>query len=873
MRRMMLTILICAVLTASSIYAQADTVSLLGIDIFDSNIGKKHISDFSGGKPKIALALSGGGARGIAQIGIIKVLENEGIDFDLICGTSMGGLIGGFYAAGISIDSIENIARNLDWVDFFSNRPQRSTQFITQKESGENSIITLRFRGTEIYIPSGVTTGQKLNSFLTYVTSRLDYIYDNSFDSLPIPLRICAVDLVSGNLMVFDGGSLGNALRATTSFPLAFEPFEMDSMLLVDGGLLQPIPVETALEEKSDFVIAVNTTSDILAFEDINDPLDIINTTTTIMQLELKEKELELADIEIRPELGNIEATDFTRVDDLIKAGEKAALKALPEIRRKLSELREKQKHDSIKVDSLKLMASPFLIETESFISEDGEDELIVSTQGAREHLTSAAQSGILSNAEIYITNSEKRILHISAQPTFRLDKLTINGTDLFTDNSLLQAAGLEYDDYITFTNLNNLREAAFEFLNSAGYDLAFVEITRDANAPGTLVADVNEGRISGFRISGNNRTRSWVIKRNFLLKEGEPYSIARADSGLANIYGSGLFTEVRLNLEHQENGILVHIRVKEKFSGFLRLGLHYDEYYRTETFLDIGNSNLFGFGQEAFLSVLYGEFRQDFSLNFRADRIYETWYNYLLKIYHNRLEREIYRDNQSLGKREERRSGFEFTLGNQLSGLGNLGLSFGISRIRIEHTDQRVNHTGITHLALSSRVDTRDRSVFTTSGSRFHIRLEFAFDLLWGEENYQKGVIDWIGFYPVTNFMHLIPALSLSISANPLPPSEKFYMGGSRTLYGYREFELEGDKLFNGNLGVRFKLPYHFYISSRFDLGNVWVNWDEVRIDDLLHGYGLMISYDSYLGPLSISYGRNNYGHDRYYLNLGYDF
>ncbi len=865
--------LIYLLLIMSAAMAQSDTTALFEADIFSKQSEKGSVYDTSAAKHKIALALSGGGARGISQIGIIRVLEKENIGIDLICGTSMGGLIGGLYSAGIPIDSIETIARTMDWIDFFSNRPQRSTQFITQKESGENSIITLRFRGTDIYIPSGVTSGQKLNSFLYYVTSRPDYVFGNSFDNLPIPLRICAVDLVSGNQLVFDSGSLGNSIRATTSFPLAFEPFELDSMLLVDGGLLEPIPVETALRKGADFVIAVNTTSDILPFEDINDPLDIINTTSTIMQLELKEKELELADVAIKPELGDIEATDFSKVRELIRAGEKAAIEALPEIRKRLSELENRDYDDSIMVDSINLMVSPFLIEAKSFLSHGGKGKYAFSPQAMRKHINSAIENGLIFQAEVYITNSPKRILHIIAQPTFRLHSLLINGTSEITSPEVLKSAGIDYGDYANLTNLRLLKEAATEIMLSKGYDLAFVEIGQSDQKEGLVVLEVDEGRIAGFKISGNYRTRSWVIKRNFLLKEGEPYSIARADSGLANIYGSGLFTEVRLNLEHRDQGLLVHIKVKEKYSGFMRLGLHYDEYYRTEAFLDIGNSNLFGFGQEAFLGILYGEFRKDFSVNLRADRIYETWYNYLLRVYHNRLEREIYDNYESLGKREERRSGFEFTLGNQLSGLGNLGLSFGISRVRLEHVNRTVTHTGITYLALGSRVDTRDRFVFPSKGSHFNIRLEFAFDLLWGEENYQKGEINWKGYYPITSFMHLVPALRLSISANPLPVSEKFYMGGSSSLYGFRQFELEGDKLLNSNLGLRFKLPYRFYITSRFDMGNVWINWDEVRIDDLLHGYGLMISYDSYVGPLSISYGRSNFGHDRYYLSLGYDF
>jgi NTE family protein len=873
MKILVLTILVLFAL-GSAENSLADTKQLIHLDIFDQkSIEKAAMLDYA--PPlRIGLALSGGGARGLAQIGIIKVLDEEGIKFDLICGTSMGGLIGGLYASGMPIDSLGKVALALDWAEFFSNRPMRSTQFITQKEYGENTILTLRFRGTKVHIPSGVTTGQKLNSFLAQVTSRSDYIYNDSFDSLPIPLRICAVDLVSGNEIIFRNGSLGDAMRATTSFPLAFAPFELHDMLLVDGGLLEPIPVQTAINEGADFVIAVNTTSDILGIDDINDPIDIINTTTTIMQLEQKERELALADIVIKPEIEEITATDFSRVAELIKAGEAATRKALPQIREKIDSKRESDLFtDAITIDSLEINASPFLIEPQSFTLKDEKGRLTFSLQAARSHLLAFIKNGMLTSADIWLQSSEPKIIKIDAMPTVRLSAIEIKGTGVLNDTSLLHAAGLAYDDYINSENIRSLQNAADRQLQKLGFDLARARIEAIENDPGKLIIDVDEGRVARFVITGNRRTRSWVIKRNFLLKPGEPYSISRADSGLANIYASGLFEQVLLNLEHGDSGVVVNIDVKEKFSGIARLGLHYNECFRTEALLDLGNDNLFGFGNEAFLRILYGEFRQNFSLNLRADRIYETMYNFLFRIYHDRLKREIYVNDESLGKRLERRTGGSLTVGKQLGGLGNVGLTFGISRLRIEHPDRRVEHTGITALSLASRVDTRDRAVFPTLGSLFNLDLEFAMELLWGEESYQKGELFWSGYIPVASFINIIPRIRIGISANLLPPTEKFYMGGSQDFYGYRIFELVGDKLFNGNYELRLKLPYRFYVSGRFDVGNVWGNWSEVRIDDLLYGYGFRLSYDSYLGPFSISYGRNNIGHDQFYLDLGYDF
>jgi NTE family protein len=841
-----------------SSHGLADDDLVFRLDIFDKNAVEKGLRGENGEGRKVSLVLSGGGARGIAQIGVLKVLDSAGVKFDLICGTSMGGLIGGLYASGISPDSLERIAHSLDWADFFSNRPSRSMQFITQKEFGENNLITIRFRGSQIHIPSGVTTGQRLNSFLARMTAAGDYHYGNSFDSLPIPLRICAVDLVSGNLIVFGKGYLGDALRATTSFPLAFSPLEKDSMLLVDGGLLQPIPVETALAEGCNFTIAVNTTSDMLNFGDINDPLDIINTTTTIMQLELKKSELDKADIIITPDIDQIDAADFDRVDDLIRQGEIAAHEALPQIKKLF---RAPERSDNPPSDDSSSNSNPDTL-TEDLINRLKTD------------IAGKIYNGELASAEIIRVESPNPLPYIlnlkQPQP---LEKLEIHGSIELNSDTLLALADLEYGTPLNYPNLRKLELAALARLKAGRFDLARINFAPEPDKPGQLNMIVNEGRICHFEVSGNRRTKSWVIKRNFLLKPGEPYSISKADSGLANIYASGLFDQVLLNLNRCDSGVVVKIDVKEKFSGLARFGLHYHEYLHTETFLDVGNSNLFGFGNETFLRMLYGELRQEFSLNLKADRIYETYYNYHIRFYHNRLKRDLYAGNQSLGQRKERRTGAALSFGNQLTSLGNIGTRFEIENIRLEYPDQRVEHTGLTALGLSSRIDTRNRAVFPSRGSIFNLDLEFAFELLWGDKTYQKGEFYWKVYFPLLSFAHFIPSARFGLSANPLPPSEKHIMGGSRTFYGYHSYELEGDKLFCGNYELRFKLPYRFYLSGRLDIGNVWSNWDEIRIDDLLCSYGVAISNDSWLGPLSLSYGRTFKARDRFYLDLGYDF
>ena len=630
MRMIMVKIFVLAILICSPL--KAETV-LYQADIF-------HPQD-NPDSPKIGLVLSGGGARGLAQIGVLKVLDSAGIDFDLICGTSMGGLIGGFYASGIAPDSIEKLALNLDWTEFFSNRPQRSTQFITQKEYGENSILTLRFRGADIYIPSGVTTGHKLNSFLTHITSPADYRYKCNFDSLPIPLRICAVDLISGKLVVFRDGYLGDALRATTSFPLAFTPFEKDSMLLVDGGLLEPIPVETAINEGCQYTIAVNTTSDILSFEDINDPIDIINTTTTIMQLALKKSELEMADLEITPDLSEIEATDFKRIPELIAAGEQAAREALPQIRKLVSQA-DSSTIDSILTVDYVITNSHGLLFSEDFVLPDSASLKIDFAKLANkfEALFDAEE---IQSAMAVLSNSDSLYtLQITLQPVAYLRNLIITGDTILSDSTILESAGVRYGDYLNRSNVQKLIDTARHILNQSSDILSDVELQSVDSEKGELVLKCYRSHLWRFEVSGNRRTRTWVIKRNFLLKPGEPYSLNKADSGLTNIYATGLFDQVLLKVDRRDSGIVARIDVKEKYSGLMRLGLHHHEYFHTETFIDIGNSNILGHGQQIFGRFLYGEFRQEISLIHKADRIYETYFNYNLEIYHKRFKTGI---------------------------------------------------------------------------------------------------------------------------------------------------------------------------------------------------------------------------------------
>jgi NTE family protein len=199
-------------------------------------------------RPKIGLVLSGGGARGIATIGVIEAFEEAGVPIDFIAGTSMGSIIGGLYAAGYSVEQLKALVDTTDWEALlsFGDDSRRKDLFYDQKLADDKSIVVLRFDGFEPVLPQAFSTGQRLTHYLNILVLQSVYHPTSSFDELRIPFRAVATDLISGKRVVLGRGDLTEALRASVTVPLLFSPVKKDTSLLLDGGLTSNIPVEVA---------------------------------------------------------------------------------------------------------------------------------------------------------------------------------------------------------------------------------------------------------------------------------------------------------------------------------------------------------------------------------------------------------------------------------------------------------------------------------------------------------------------------------------------------------------------------------------------------------------------------------------------------
>jgi NTE family protein len=299
--------------------------------------------------PQIGLALSGGGARGLAQIGVLKAFEESNLAIGSIAGTSIGGIIGGLYASGFSADSIETIVKGINFPSLFSNRPSRTSMFLTQRPEKERFLISIRFDGFKPYIPSGLTAGQELTDLLTKLTLKANYLSGGNFSHLQIPFHAVTTDIVTGTEVVFDSGNLMTAMRSTMAFPLAFTGVEIDSMILMDGGIVNPIPADALPVGNNliDMIVAINTTSNLRSKEEITSPLDIADQITSIMSLDDIKDGLSKADYIITLPLEGFNSADFEDADTLIRLGYLAGKSATGEI---ISELNSRSHSDLIHI-------------------------------------------------------------------------------------------------------------------------------------------------------------------------------------------------------------------------------------------------------------------------------------------------------------------------------------------------------------------------------------------------------------------------------------------------------------------------------------------------------------------------------------------
>ncbi|RLB87250.1 MAG: patatin, partial [Deltaproteobacteria bacterium] len=280
-------------------------------------------------RPRIGLVLSGGGARGAAHIGVLKVLEKMRIPIDYIAGTSMGSIVGGLYASGMTPAEIEEVVTSLDWTQAFTDEIPRAERSFRRKSEDKDYLIKSKpglSDELEIKIPSGLIQGQTIDLILKKLVLSVNQV--QNFDNFTIPFRAVATDIVTGKAVVLKSGDLAMAMRASMSIPTVLSTVEVDGNLLVDGGVSNNLPIDVARKMGADIVIAIDISTPLAKRKDLNSTLDIAEQLTGILTRSNTEAQiatLSEKDVFIVPDLGDITTSSFDRAGEAIPMGVAAA--------------------------------------------------------------------------------------------------------------------------------------------------------------------------------------------------------------------------------------------------------------------------------------------------------------------------------------------------------------------------------------------------------------------------------------------------------------------------------------------------------------------------------------------------------------------
>ena len=289
-------------------------------------------------QPKIGLTLSGGGAKGLAHIGVLEAIDSAGLRIDCITGTSMGSIMGSLYAAGYSGKEIERITRDIDWNVLFSGKPSIRNVSIDEKTEFDNYALEVPFENKKFRIRTGFIEGQEI--WLKFQELFLP-VYDiKDFSKFSIPFKCIATDISTGQVVVLDQGELVTAIRASMAIPTIFTPIEYKNTKLVDGGVVRNFPVSNVKEMGADYVIGVNLSQGLLKAEELNSAIDILYQIGFYKDADDFENQKKLCDLLIEPPLDEFNAASFLSADSIIAVGKQTGNKFYPIFKKLADSLR-----------------------------------------------------------------------------------------------------------------------------------------------------------------------------------------------------------------------------------------------------------------------------------------------------------------------------------------------------------------------------------------------------------------------------------------------------------------------------------------------------------------------------------------------------
>lgn len=855
-------------------------------------------------EPTVALALSGGGARGLAQIGVLRALLGAGIQPDMIVGTSMGSIVGGLYAAGYSVDQIDSIAINTDWANLLAIEKQtdRRDLFIDQKVSEDKAVFTLRLKGVSPVLPTALNNGMFIMNFLNLLTLQAPIHVKNSFDDLRTRYLAVCTNLVTGEPVILNSGSLSQAMRASSSVSFFLSPVEVDSLILVDGGLVANVPVEIAKENGGDFVIAVNTTSSLHSKKELEYPWIVADQVVSIPMKKLNESQMKEADFSIVPNLYGHESTDFSNIDSLINYGYITTKPLVKTIKEKIDSLiRKKNDENEIWIRNIIYDNDVSEIANQYIRNYSLKDS--VSTGQILSDLDKIYSSGNYKSVSAEITSYETySIVKFKLEQNITLTQVNVTGNTLISEeeaknifsdllNKPYNAVSTEQKIILLIQKYRNL-----------GYSAAQIMKVKFDDNTGKLSIEIDEGKLSGLIVEGNEKTNTEIITREFPTLDGGFFTYNEIEQALINLRSTNLFDDIIVRIKRIDGKDFLNIKVHEKASSLIRVGLHSDNENKIQFNLDLVDENVFGSGSELGLLLSGGPRNQSIALQHRANRVFDTYLTYNISLYYNQNDIYSYMDDpvtsddrfsrSSNGEYRQSFLGASVSIGTQVEKFGNLIFTGKYEVDEISNVDKQPispYKIKLVNFGVSTTIDTQDKYPYPNNGVYFNASYETGQTIFGGDIGFQKIGFSYKNYFTMGNRNTLSPKLEMGFGDKTLPLSQQYSLGGQNSFFGMRDNEFRGRQIFLASLEYRYQLPFDLffntYLKVRYDLGSTWEEPEEIRFKDFRHGIGATVSFDTPIGPTGFSVGRSfkfirsipnnpiSWGDIFFYFSVGYSF
>ncbi|MFA7227748.1 MAG: BamA/TamA family outer membrane protein, partial [Melioribacteraceae bacterium] len=828
--------------------------------------------------PRVGLALSGGGARSISGVGVLRAFEEQNIPIEIIVGTSMGSIVGGLYSAGYSIDDLDSLLRHTGWDDFFSpNQSTRNDLFIDQKISEDRAIISFRMDGLNPIIPTSISSGQRAANNLNLLAINAPILSDDNFDNFLFRYRAVSADLISGKEILIDKGPLGLAMRASSSVTLLLPPVKRDSLFLIDGGLVANVPAKETRALGADIVVAVDASSPLYPEEELDVPWNIADQLVSIPMKILNDQQLKNADFIIRPEMASRKNSDFSDLKQVVKAGYDSAKPVAAEVAAAYKKAFMKNLSAEKKVfRNLTLAENAGEPSKKLFGLIASKDS--ASTGDLYYHLYNIYREGSWQDLSLEIEErGGKSFLTVNGVGRDLVDIINLEGT---SDTNMVKALGITSGLMNRPFNPGTTLRAALEILRMykrEGFSLARIEKISFDGKTGELRIKISEGMISGIIVEGNIKTRERIITREFPLEKGEIFKYDLAETGLTNLRSTNLFDQIDLTITPRNGVNEVKLKVLEKVSNVIRLGARFDNENFTQLSIDLRDENFNGTATEFGATLSGGTRNRSLSIEQKANRVFDSFYTYKVRAFHEFNDVNVYKEDLNRNANRSSRSktgeyrqiyyGGSFGVGAQVEKFGNILIE---ARYQRDEIKNKFDYTGtvykkdISSLRFSLSIDSQNDYPYPTVGFLVKGSYETAQTALGGDIGYTKFYLDYKNIISYRSINTLSIRAAIGTADNTLPLSQQFSLGGQNSFFGLRENEFRGRQIFLTSLEYRYKIPFKIffdtYVKARYDLGSIWEERGHIRFKDLKHGVGATISFNTPLGPADFSVGKSFY-------------